>query len=538
MKPFKFAVATVLLSFVAGFIAAQAQTQSTSDSEHKGFQKPTSMSGEPDNGNPAIQHCNTLLKFDGDALVDAPTRILSAKVFPAADGLPEFCEVRGYVTTQVQFAVRLPTTTWNGKLLETGCGGFCGAVMISLPWDDAALKRGYAVTTTDMGHVGNGYDGEWAYNNLQGKIDFGYRATHVNIVAAKAIVAAFYKEPQKYAYFQGCSTGGRQGLVEAQKFPEDFDGVVSGAPALYYTTSNFALLWEAISTLDEDDRPILAPEDVKLVHKAVLDRCDALDGLKDGIIDEPRKCDFKPAMLLCKEGETTACLTPQKVESVRRIYQGAVNSKGQQIHPGGAALPGSELNWIGPYVGTETTPPIYRDWMVNKFRYMTFFEDPGPSWTLKDLDWDKDPARAKAMDIVYSGTNPDLRKFKAHGGKILGYSGWADQSVHPGQWLDYYSMVEKTMGGQQPTQEFLRLFMIPGMNHCMGGVGADTVDYLPYLENWVEKGQAPEKLVGAHIEDGKTKFTRPFFPYPDVARYTGKGDVNDAANWKRQASQP
>jgi hypothetical protein len=470
---------------------------------------------------------------------DAPTQIVTATVVPAGDGLPARCDVRGYITTHVQFGVLLPLTGWNGKLLESGCGGFCGGVLgmdNSMPNSastkrvQAALKRGYAVTTTDMGHTSRGVDAKWAYNNIDGKIDFAYRATHVTVVAAKAIVRVFYGQPQKYAYFQGCSTGGRQGFMEAQRFPDDFDGVIAGAGPLYYSTSGFQLMWSALATVDENRKPILQKEQVELLHKAVLDKCDLLDGVKDGIIGDPRSCSFDPAEIACKGTATGSCLTPPQVEAARKIYQGPVNSKGQPIHVG-ADYPGSELNWMGGFVGDETTPPLYIEFPGDKFRYMTFFEDPGPKWTTSQLDWDRDPARAADMGVLYSATNPDLRKLQASGHKLLAYQGWADEQVTPANLIQYRDMVVNTMGGKDKVDDYYRFFLLPGVNHCGGGAGADDVDYLTAMENWVEKGEAPKVLIGKHVEGGKTLFTRPYFDYPDEARYSGKGDVNDAKNW-------
>jgi hypothetical protein len=477
---------------------------------------------------------------------DAPTQILSAVVVPAKDGLPERCYVKGYITTHVQFAVMMPLANWNGKLLSSGCGGFCGSINgfdenskspVSSDRVEGALKRGYAVTTTDMGHTGFGMDAKWAYNNLAGKFDFAYRATHVNILAAKAIVKVFYGKEQKYTYFSGCSTGGRQGFMEAQRFPDDFDGIIAGAGPLYYTTSGFHLLWSAMASVDADRKPILQKEQVELLHKAVLNKCDAIDGLKDGIIDDPRQCKFDPAEIACKAGETQSCLNPAQVEAVRKIYLGPVNSKGEQIHIG-SAFPGSELNWIGDYTGDDKTPPTYLEFPGDKFRYMTFFEDPGPTWKISQIDWDRDPERANDMGVIYSATNPDLRRFEQSGHKLLAYQGWQDEQVTPMNLVDYYETALKTMGGKEAMDNYYRFFIVPGMNHCVGGPGASDIDYLTSLENWVEKGEAPKVLVGKHIEDGQTKFTRPIFEYPNVARYSGKGDVNDAANWVEVKPKP
>lgn len=479
-------------------------------------------------------------------LEDAPTQVLSATVVAAKDGLPERCFVKGYITTHVQFAVMMPLANWNGKILSSGCGGFCGSIngfddsskssVATLRVEDA-LKRGYAVTTTDMGHTGYGMDAKWAYNNLAGKFDFAYRATHVNIIAAKAIVKAFYGKEQKYTYFSGCSTGGRQGFMEAQRFPYDFDGIIAGAGPLYYSTSGFHLLWSAMATIDANQKPILQKEQVELVHRAVVNKCDAIDGFKDGIIDDPRKCKFDPVEIECKGSATKDCLTPAQVESVRKIYQGPVNSKEQAIHIG-SAFPGSELNWIGGFTGDDKTPPMYLEFPGDKFRYMTFFEDPGPKWKVTQIDWDRDPARANDMGVIYSATNPDLRKFEQSGHKLLAYQGWQDEQVTPMNLVDYYETAMKTMGGKQAMDAYYRFFMVPGMNHCVGGPGASDIDYLTALENWVEKGQAPKVLIGKHIENGETKFSRPVFEYPNVARYSGKGDAKDASSWIEVTPKP
>ncbi|MBI3949855.1 MAG: tannase/feruloyl esterase family alpha/beta hydrolase [Acidobacteria bacterium] len=474
--------------------------------------------------------CARLLDTNFAALPDAPTHVVSASVVPASAELPEFCEVRGYVGSHVQFAVRLPTQNWNGRLLLQGCGGFCGRIPIEGTND--ALKRGYAVTSNDMGHQSTPRDGKWAYNNREAEIDFGYRATHVNAVAAKAIVAAHYGKPAQYSYYRGCSTGGRQGLGSAQRFPEDFDGIVAGAPVIYYTGAAVQLMWCVLANLDAEGKPIVKPSQIPMIHKAASESCDGTDGLKDGIIEDPRNCTFDPASLLCKNPGDQNCLTAEQVAVVKKIYQGPVNSKGQKLHVG-SAMVGSELNWVPDYIGEEGKPPVYLSFIGDLLRYMAFSEDPGPSYDPRSFNFDTDPARLGAMESIYNGTNPDLRKFKARGGKIIGYHGWMDQSVIPGNYLDYYELTARAMGGMDALPSFFRLFMIPGMNHCRGGPGADTIDYLTYIEDWVEKGKAPDVMIGAHVENGVTKFTRPVFPYPDVARYTGQGDVNDAANFKR-----
>jgi feruloyl esterase len=479
-------------------------------------------------------------------LPDAPTQVTAAKLVVPDGRVPAYCRVAGYVAPSVGFELRLPAVGWNGKFAHIGCGGFCGSIFAGAC--DSLLARGYACIATDMGHRSTALDGKWAYDNPQAKLDFAYRATHVATVAGKAITQAFFGKAASRSYFLGCSTGGRQGLVEAQRFPTDFDGIVSGAPVISELGDGMALLWNVRAALGPDGHPLLTPEDVRRVHAAAVARCDRDDGVADGLIGDPRACRFDPAELRCTAGKTGDCLSAAQVEAVRKIYAGPVNSRGQALYTGGA-LPGSELNWIGPYVPADAGGSIYAGFMSELFRYMAFIPDPGPSWKPADFDWDRDPPRLAMMESLYSGSNPDLRRFKAAGGKLIVYQGWADQSVLPLNIIDYYETAERTMGGRAPTQEFLRLFMIPGMNHCYGGEGAYTIDYLSGLEAWVERGEAPDALRSVHpktesplgvtwgaalpgAED--TLFSRPAYPYPLQPRYLGKGDPRDAESYLPQ----
>jgi hypothetical protein len=514
-------------------------------------------------GESAEQRCAALGGSRFATTPEAPTHIVSARLIPAGvpvpvgkaqpevarsikllggtplpdevTGMPEFCDIQGYVAPQVSFVLRMPTTGWNGKILLLGCGGFCGTTRnMDLPDALEAVKRGYAVTTSDMGHRSTPADAKWAYNNLAAKIDFAHRGTHVNLVAAKAVLSGFYGRAPRLSYFQGCSTGGRQGVMAAQRYPKDFDGIIAGAGPLHYSTSGFQLLWSALANLDADKRPIMKRPDVELLHKAVMAACDGNDGLKDGIIDDPRRCRFDPAVLACRAGSSRDCLSPAKIEVVRKIYQGPLTSKGQPIHMGAAEM-GSELNWMNQFV-SDDGPAYFYAMSGDKFRYMSFYEDPGPSWEPSlTIDWDDYAQRAQTLGAIFSATNPDLRRFKAAGGKLITYHGWNDQQVTPRTAVDYYETVTRTMGGPEATQSFYRLFMLPGVNHCIGGVGAPVVDYLSALEAWVEKGRAPEQLLGQHLENGVATFSRPYYPYPDVARYDGKGDLKDASSFARSA---
>jgi Tannase and feruloyl esterase len=401
---------------------------------------------------------------------------------------------------------------------------------------------------TRCSHKSTALDAKWAYNNLQAEVDFAYRATHVATVAGKAITARHYGRAHERAYFLGCSTGGRQGMVQAQRFPWDYDGIVAGAPVINETGAGLSLLWAVLATLGPDERSILSHDDVRRVHAAAIARCDRDDGVVDGLIGDPRTCRFDPAELACStvgSSNQATCLAPAQIEAVRRIYSGPVNSRGTRLYTGGA-LPGSELNWINNYISADGGPSVYYRFMTDLFQFLSFMPDAGPSWSLKSFDWDRDYRRLDLMESLYSGSNPDLRRFKAAGSKLIVWQGWADQSVLPLNIIDYYETAERTMGGRDATQDFFRLFMVPGMNHCTGGAGAHRIDYLSYIEDWVERGKAPQQLLAVkpRTEAGRSylglrapapadvEFSRPIFPFPAVARYTGRGDPKSADNFR------
>lgn len=463
---------------------------------------------------------------------DAPTYVHSSRMNLPANGLPEYCEVKAYISPQIGFVLRLPSRTWNGKLLQTGCGeGYCGSIDIDSPTSLDALRRGYAVTTTDLGHRGTPFDAKWAYNNLQGKLDFAYRATHTTSAVSKLILADFYDRPARKSYFQGCSTGGRQGMVSALLFPDDFDGIIAGAPTIMSTSSPFQSLWAGMSNLDKDGKQILQPADAQVLHRAVVAACDASDGAKDGLFASPAQCKFDPAQAQCKAGQSADCLTAAQVEAARKIYEGPKDSQGRAIHLSGLPL-GSELDWVDRVIGSNGQPGSNVAAMTDWFRYMADSVDAGPLWQLGNLNWDEDPNNVGGMAAVYTANVASMSKFKARGGKLIQYHGWQDAAAVPLESVDYYEMTTRSMGGLAATQDFYRLFMIPGMGHCAKG-GADAVDYLAYLESWVENGKAPDMLLGKHLENGSAAYTRPHFPYPDLARYKGRGDINDSANYGR-----
>jgi feruloyl esterase len=496
----------------------------------------------------AANACTALLAADFSQLPDAPTRIRSA-VAESNTAAPR-CLVEGFVSPEVGFELRLPSAAaWNGKFVMLGCGGFCGRVRDIYDVCDAVNGRGYACILTDMGHRGTPVQGGWAYNNLQAEIDFGFRATHVAAKAGKAIAASFYGRAPARSYFLGCSTGGRQGLIAAQHFPRDFDGIVAGAPIIDLTGAAMQIVWNVRATIDENRKSVLSPDSVERIHREVMKQCDAADGLADGVLEDPRRCRVDLDALQCRRGASRDCLRPEAVAAARKLYGGARNAAGAPVGLEGLVA-GSEKAWVGPYFGRTGGVGEAFPLAAENYRYMGFLPDPGPTWRPEDFDFDRDPDRLGLMEAMLGGMNPNLRRFRQAGGKIIVYQGWNDVFVPPLNIIDYAEMVTGAMGGRAATDSFFRLFMIPGMEHCGGGVGAGTVDWLAVLEAWVERGEAPDRLVAAKlsrrsdifgltpIDPGSVTMTRPLFPYPSTARYRGRGNADDAASFERAEPSP
>jgi Tannase and feruloyl esterase len=488
--------------------------------------------------------CNALQREDFSAVPEAPTEVTASHLVDATGDLPAYCQVLGYVHPNVGIEIRLPSSDWNGKFFYAGCSAACGSIGPSWTREcDYPLIRGYACILSDMGHQSSQGDGLWAYHNLQAKVDFGFRATHVTAVAGKAITEVFYSRAPSHSYYMGCSTGGRQGMVEAQRFPWDFDGIISGAPVISESGTAMDFIWNLEQSADKNGQPMFSIADLKLIHQAVLAKSDMDDGLKDGIIGDPRTSKFDPSELVCRERQKSGCLTAVQAQAVKKIYAGPMNSKGEKLYHGGGIQPGSELNW-GNYLVQGSLPAPFEKTASDTTRYM--LSDLGPTWKFTQFDFDRDSKRLGIMGALYSAENVDLRPFKAAGGKLIVYQGWDDPAVAPLNSVDYYETVEKTMGGRTATQEFFRLYTVPGMNHCFGGVGAYAIDYVTYMEAWVEHGMAPDKLRATHLVDATTvppfihvfpatpaaaTFSRPVYPYPLQARYKGSGDPNDWASF-------
>lgn len=489
--------------------------------------------------------CEALAKRDFSAVQDAPTQIMDTSLAQASAERPVHCLARGYISPQIGFELRLPLT-WNGKFVELGQGGFGGAIANSRVCNNA-LRHGYACIVSDLGHTSTtvdeprttseaiqvparGQDKLWGYNNLQAEIDYGFRSAHVAALAGKAVAESFYGRAVERSYFMGCSGGGRQAMVEAQRFPWDFDGIIAIDPALNWTGTYLARAWTASAVTELDGAALFSRADIDLLHNAVLAQCDATDGLKDGVIGDPRACRVDFAPLQCSVDKTTSCLSDRQIDAARKVYAGPTNSRGEALFS--PVMPGAEKGGMSFSISRQS-PTGY-------FQFLALNPDPGPGWKLSDLNFDEDYKRLGMMEAVYASGNPDLRKFRDRGGKLIMAQGWDDSgSPLPLNTLDYYQTMARTMGGYAATQPFSRLFMMPGAAHCGGGPGANAVDYLGYLDAWVTRAQAPDMMKAAHIESddlqdfvswptdaARIKFTRPLYPYPLQARYR-RGDPND-----------
>ena len=440
---------------------------------------------------------------------------------PAFRTLPEFCRVTASLTptadSDIRIEVWLPAAGWNGKFQAVGNGGWAGG--IPYPALAAALAAGYATTATDTGHVGN--TAAFVPGHREKLVDYGYRAVHEMTVAAKAIIGAYHGNGPRVSYWHGCSTGGRQGLMEALRYSPDYDGIIAGAPVNYRTHQLAWELWVA-QAVHADERSYIPPAKYPVIHAAALSACDARDGVADGLIENPLTCSFDPGVLACKQGDDASCLTPPQVEAARKIYSPAVNpATKQEIFP--ALQPGSELGWgglAGPRAAAEA---------VEFFQYVVFND---PAWDFRTLRFDTAAAQADAVaGGLLNVIDPNLKPFFGRGGKLLLYHGWNDQLVAPVNSINYYSSIAREMGGERAAASSVRLFMMPGTNHCAGGEGPNTFDRMRVIEQWVEHGQAPERIPATHSTNGVVDRTRPLCPYPQVAKYKGSGSIDDAASF-------
>lgn len=495
-------------------------------------------------------NCAAIAQLRLDATTITRAEIVNSGTLEAGgqveQGLPTLCRVEGFLhpssDSKIHFEVWMPASGWNGRLLGVGNGGFAGSIY----YDQMAgyLKRGYAVAGSDAGHEGEAADGSWAYGHPEKVTDFGWRAVHLTRLRAGELLRAYYGKPQQKAYFDSCSDGGREALMEAERFPEDYDGILAGAPAYAWTALTTGGL-AAMQKLMDDPRAYVPPRKLKAIEEAALAACDAADGVKDGVINEPEKCHFDPAVLTCKGADTDQCLTPEQVQTVKAFYRGAVGDNGKSFFYGYEM--GDEMGWREWVVGDDPGASQGMQYVENNFRYLVTGD---PKWNplTADVDAMLKESRAKtAADL--DSTDPDLSRFAARGGKLILYHGWNDPAIPPGSTVAYYKSVEAKLGAAQ-TARFVRLYMIPGMEHCAGGPGAsifgqfglETAKGPKYgvmdeLTVWVEQDKPDERVIAtkyARGADGKEHavMTRPLCAYPEVAHYAGTGDATDAANYR------
>jgi feruloyl esterase len=455
------------------------------------------------------------------------------------DRMPTFCRVRGELhptaDSDIRFEVWLPEKTWNGRYLGVGNGGFAGEIDYRALAGD--VSRGFAAAATDTGHFGESEDASWAYGHREKIADFGWRAIHLTAQAAKLIIDAYYGKPASQSYFDACSDGGREALMEAQRFPEDYDGILAGAPANNWAT----MLSGGLAVLQQtslDPAGLISDLKLPAIERASLAACDQFDGIKDGIVSDPEKCHFDPSVLLCKHGDNIDCLTAPQLASLRHIYAGGTTPEGKVIFPG--FLPGDENGWRPWIVGSAALSSSGAQYVRNYFSYMVA-NDAKFNILTAPVGASLAEARAKTSHDL-DATNPDLHRFAARRGKLIMYHGWNDPAISPWNSIHYYQSVQQTMGASQ-TASFLRLYMAPGVEHCVAGPGPDffgqlglatekSHGLLDVLETWVENGTPPTGVIATKYgHDQKPAMTRPLCPYPEIAKYDGSGETNRAANF-------
>lgn len=438
-----------------------------------------------------------------------------------------FCRVSATLKptsdSDIKIEVWMPQSGWNQKFHAAGgASGGNSAVGGSINYGPmlTALERGYATAGTDLGHDGATFS--YAPGHPEKVTDFGYRATHEMTVAAKALMSGFYGSGPRYSYWNACAAGGRQGWHEVQRYPGDYDGLIVIDPANSWTRLQTwsMYVWQVAHATPESYIP---PAKYPVIHQAAINRCDASDGATDGLISDPMRCQFDPAVLQCTAADGPNCLTAAQVDTARTIYAPARNPRTNEvIFPG--LLPGSELGW-GSLAGPN--PPYYA---TETYKHLVF-NDPSWSAATRPISLDTDFTRLQQQwGSALDADSPNLKPFFDRGGKILATGGWTDPLIAPGNEVNLFNRVRETVGAAQ-TDNSYRLFMKPGINHCGGGEGADTGDLLTVLENWVEHGTAPTRLTATRSANGAVQFTRPLCPYPQVAVYSGQGNQNDAASF-------
>lgn len=457
----------------------------------------------------------------------------------------KFCTVEGTLAPAVGFRVRLPIDTWTQRLLHLGCGGLCGNTSAAVEPGTSygcplVQSGGFVISSSNMGHIGS--DATWS-QDPQKRVDFAYRGVHVTTLAAKKLTQAYYGQKEKFSYFVGCSDGGREGLMAAQRFASDYNGIIAGAPAFLFNTQNsLDHGWRARSNRDNGlstGNVVLYPSKAAVVHKAVVAACDALDGQTDGLLADPRLCHFDPATIQCAAGatDTSNCLTATEVVTLNKVYNGPTDpTTGRRILVGPPQF-GSELNWAGVWVPRTdaVTTTVGSDNFVGGARYVIFADATPP--TLDQLEFTEAfTAKLRVRHTLNDATSPDLSAFKAAGGKLLLWHGWADEHITPIGTIAYYEAMQRTMG-QSNMDAFMRMYLAPGVAHCGNGEGLPSMDLVSAMIAWVEQGTVPDAITTNRVDStGKVTASRPMYPYPAIAKYAGSGDPNAAASYTKGAA--
>lgn len=451
-------------------------------------------------------------------------KISEAIAVPAATSGPiraPHCRVTGVVGSEIQFRLLLPDT-WNGKFLMGGGGGFVGTI------DNQAQRTvdaGYATVGTDTGHHGDGTDASWALENLERQVNFGYVAVHRTAEVAKAIVRAYFGIEATRNFFVGCSNGGRQALMEAQRYPDDFDGIVVGAPALDFVAIGAQFIKDSQAVFPDVDNPmpLFTAETLKSVETQILDKCDAVDGLKDGLMEDPRRCSVDVA--------TLSGLNQVQQSALKKVYA-ETRGKDGMIYPaqpfGGEGAPGGWPAWItgGASPRPSQSGSLRRTFGTQFFKYFVFGD---PSWDYTKYDVSHAPKDARQAGTLLNATNPNLDAFKSKGHRLVMWHGWSDPALSGLATINYYEQVQAR---DASLREYFRLFMMPGVLHCAGGPGPDNVDWPAVIADWVENGKAPESIVARKLgPEGGVMRSRPLCPYPQHAVYDGKGPADAAESF-------
>ncbi len=440
-----------------------------------------------------------------------------------------FCRVLGRIGKETHFELLLPNQ-WNKRFLMSGGGGFVGNIQNSFRY---SVSSGYATAGTDAGHQGSGIDASWGLNNMQRQLDFGKNAVHLTAAVSKYLIRTYYCGDPAYSYFLGCSRGGGQAMMEAQQFPDDFDGIVAGAPA--FTWPAIGAKFIQISQKNYPDssnttRPVITKDILKLLQEKVLKQCDALDGISDNILNDPKACKFDFSSIpVCPDSLASPnCMTKQQLEAIKSVYAATTNQQ-DTIYPGFPFGAENEPNgwdvWIAGNSPELKMPSLHYMFGTSMFKYLVFNN---PDWDYSKYDFSRFFEETRYASAYLDAVQTDYTGFKQRKGKMIMYHGWDDPALSAFQTIKHYQEAEKK---DKDIKSHIRLFLLPGVLHCGDGPGPDDVDWIVLIRDWVEKGNAPERVVVSKKENGKTVMTRPVFPFPKVAVYNGKGDTNLEKNF-------